>query len=107
MVSDMVWRGLFHRHIRRAAAGQRRRPEPVQPDSDLKLLATPAAHTAETETVATVALMDSCCILQVYGPALTGAVPECTGTPEQHIRALRSTAERLKNKRLASRTLCD
>ena len=50
----------------------------VQPDSDLQLLAMPAVPT-ETQTVATVALMDSS-LLQVYGLAPDRAVPECTGT---------------------------
>ena len=54
------------------------------------------------------ASMDSSCMLQAYGPALNGAVPECTGTPQCNTCAPpRGTAERLKNKRLARRALCD
>ena len=54
------------------------------------------------------ASMDSSCMLQAYGPALNGAVPECTGTPQCNTCVLpRGAAERLKNKRLASRELCD
>ena len=84
MLSDMLWRGPFHRHIM-ASGGRMATPDrTVQPDIDLKLPAMPAVYTAETQTVATVALMDSSCILQVYGPALNGAVPECTGTPQSH-----------------------
>jgi hypothetical protein len=59
----------------------------VQPDSDVKLLAMAAVQTAETQTVATVALIDRSCIFQVYRPALNGAVPECTRkTTDRHIR---------------------
>ena len=54
------------------------------------------------------ASMDSSCMLQAYGPALNGAVPECTGTPQCNTCVLpRGAAERLTNKRLASRELCD
>jgi len=83
ILSDMLWRGLFHPHI--VASGGRMAPDrTVQPDIDLKLPAMPAVYTADTQRVATVALMDSSCMLQVYGPALNGAVPECTRTPQSH-----------------------
>jgi hypothetical protein len=84
ILSDMLWRGLFHRHIM-ASGGRIATPDrTVQPDMDLKLPAMPAVRTAETQTLATVALIDSSCILQVYGPAPNGAVPECTATPQGH-----------------------
>jgi hypothetical protein len=47
----------------------------------------PSVQTAETQTMATVALIDRSCILKVYRPALNGAVPECTRkTTDRHIR---------------------
>jgi len=47
----------------------------------------PAKHTAETQTAARTALIDTSCILKVYAPALNGAVPECTGkTTDRNIR---------------------
>ena len=80
MLSDMVWPGLFHRHIMTSGG---RTPTPartVQPDNAFTLPAMPAVHTAETQAAATMALMESSCMLRVYGPALHGAVPECTGS---------------------------
>jgi hypothetical protein len=53
-----------------------------------------AVHTSETQTVATVARMDSSCMLKVYGPSLNSAVPDCTRNhratqpcPSDHSRA--------------------
>ena len=79
MLSDMVWPGLFHRHIMTSGGRTATPARTVQPDNVFTLPAMPAVHTAETQTVATVALIESSCIWKVYGPALHGAVPKCTG----------------------------
>ena len=50
----------------------------VQLDTDCTLPARAAVQTAETQRMATMALRDSSCIAQVYGPVMSGAVPECT-----------------------------
>ena len=82
MVSDMVGRGSFHRHIVTSGGRIARPARTAQPDSDRKLLARPAVQTAETQTAVTVVLRESSCIFTVYGPALYGAVPECTSKPQ-------------------------
>ena len=82
MLSDMVGRGSFHRHIM-TSGGRAARPSRIaQPDIDCTLPAIPAVQTAETQTAANVALMESSCILKVYGSALYRAVPECTSKEE-------------------------
>lgn len=78
MASDMVGRGSFHRH-RMTSGGRTARPaRTAQSDGDRKLPAIPTAQTADTQTAVTVALMESSCMVEVYGPAVRGAVPECT-----------------------------
>ena len=84
MVSDVVWRGSFHRHIMTSGGSTARPARTAQPDSDRKLPVMPAVQTAETQTAVTVALLESSCILKVYGPVLHGAVPECTGKPQSN-----------------------
>ena len=82
MVSDMVGRGSFHRHTVTSGGRIARPARTAQPDSDRKLLARPAVQTAETQTAVTVVLRESSRIFTVYGPALYGAVPECTCKPQ-------------------------
>jgi hypothetical protein len=82
MVWDRVGRGSFHRHIMTSGGRIARPTRMVQPDSDRKLPAIPTVQTAVTQSAVTVALMESSRIFRVYGPALYGAVPECTGKPQ-------------------------
>ena len=81
MLSDMVWRGLFHHHIMTSGGRAATPARTTHADNDLKLPAMAAAHTAEIQTVVTAALMERNCIETVYGPALNGAVPEWTDAP--------------------------
>lgn len=62
MLSDMVWRGLFHHHIMTSGGRTATPARTAQADNDLKLPAMAAAHTAEIQTVVTVALMERNCI---------------------------------------------
>jgi hypothetical protein len=78
MVSDMVLRGAFHRHIMTSGGRTARLVRSAQPDSDRTLPAMPARQPAETQTAATVPLMESSFMLKVYGPAFHRAVPQCT-----------------------------
>jgi hypothetical protein len=63
MLSDMLWRGLFHRHIMTSGGMTARPARTVHADSDFTLPPMPAAHSAETQTVAAVALMELSCIV--------------------------------------------
>jgi hypothetical protein len=95
MVSDMVWRGSFHRHIMTSGGRTARPARTAQPSSERRLPARPAVQTAETQSAVTVALMESSCILKVYGPARHNAVPECTPKPQdQRNKVLRTTSGR-------------
>jgi hypothetical protein len=84
MLSDMVGRRSFHRHIITSGGRTARPATTAQSVSDRKLPAIPAVQTAETQTAVTMVLMESSCILKVYGPALNGAVPECTCKPRSN-----------------------
>jgi hypothetical protein len=106
MLSNMVRRGFFHCRIMTSGGRAATSARTVQPDSEFKWPAMPAVQTAETQTVATVALMDSGSILQVYGPAVNGAVPECTGTPQSN-RSVPSGAQPKAERPSASHALCD
>jgi hypothetical protein len=75
MLSDMVWRGSFHRHIMTSGGRTARAAQLV---SAFRFPAMPAKHTAETQTAARMPLIDTSSILKVYAPALNVAVPECT-----------------------------
>jgi hypothetical protein len=96
MVSDMVRRGTFHRHIMTSGGRSARPARAGQSDIDRELPAIPAVQTAETQTAVTVVLMESSRILEVYVAALDAAVPECTCDHGaiQHNRALRTPAGR-------------
>ena len=45
MFSDMVWRGLFHRHIMTSGGRTARPARAVQLDSEFRFPAMPAIHT--------------------------------------------------------------
>jgi hypothetical protein len=96
MVSDMVRRGTFHRHIMTSGGRSARPARAGQSDIDRELPAIPAVQTAETQTAVIVVLMEPSCILEVYVAALYAAVPECTCNHGgiQHNRALRTPAGR-------------
>jgi len=49
----------------------------AQPDSEVASTAMPATHTAETQTIASAALMDR----RIYARWLKGTVSECTHEP--------------------------
>ena len=53
----------------------------AQPDSEVASTAMPATHTAETQTIASAALMDRRCISEEYARWLNGTVSECTHEP--------------------------
>lgn len=59
MLSDIVWCGSRHRHIMTSGGKTARAAKAAQPESDATWEAIPAAHTANTQTMATVVLMDS------------------------------------------------
>ena len=106
MLSDMVGRGAFHRHIMTSGGRIARPARAAQSDSNRKLPAIPAVQTAETQTAVTVALMELSCILKVYRPALYGAVPECTCKPRSNPTEPFGPNWVPKSRRLAA-SLCD
>ena len=61
MLSEILWEGLFHRHIMTRGGRMARPARTVQPDSEFTLPTTPAMHTVETQNVSTVTLIDSSC----------------------------------------------
>ena len=89
MLSDIVWRGAFHRHIMKIGGKTATPARTAQLESEFRFPARPAINTAETQTVARTALSDMSCMPEEYAPALNGAVPECTRRPRRSDRGLR------------------
>ena len=62
MLSDMVWRGAFHRHIMTIGGTRATPARTAQLDSVFTFPETPAINTAEIQTVAITALSDTSCM---------------------------------------------
>ena len=86
MLSDILWRGAFHRHIMMIGGRTATPARTAQLDS-VRFDTKPAINTAKTQTVARTALIDMSCMPQGYAPALDGAVPKCTHGPQRSERA--------------------
>ena len=59
MLSDTVWRGLFHRHIMTIGGRTATPARTAQPDGEFRFPTMPATHTPKTQTVAETALIDT------------------------------------------------
>jgi hypothetical protein len=78
MISDIVWAGVFHRHIM-TSGGRRATPaRRAQLHMEFRFPARPAINTAEIQTVASTALSNTSGMAQEYAQELNAAVPECT-----------------------------
>ena len=81
MLSEMLWGGSFHSHIMTIVGRRATLARTVKLDGELRCPAMPTIHTANIQTAATMALSDTSCMIQAYGPSLDGAVPDCTQGP--------------------------
>ena len=81
MLSERLWGGSFHSHIMTIVGRRATLARTVKLDGELRCPAMPTIHTANSQTAATLALIDTSCMLQAYGPSLNGAVPDCTQGP--------------------------
>jgi hypothetical protein len=84
MLSDIVLSAPFPRHTTTSGGRSATQARTPQPDKVFTLPTRPAAPTAKGQTMATVALIGSICMSEVYGVAPHGAVPECTGIGHTH-----------------------
>jgi hypothetical protein len=65
MLWDMLWRGSFHRRIMTSGGTTATHARTVQFETEFTFAAMPAMDTAETQSMAKMALMDTSCIFQV------------------------------------------
>ena len=65
MLWDMVWRGSFHRRIMTSGGRTATPARTVQLEIEFKFSAMPAMDTAEIQSMAKMALIDTSCIFQV------------------------------------------
>lgn len=65
MLWDMLWRGSFHHRIMTSVGTMATPARTLQLDNVCTLPAIPAMETAETQTMATMALIDTSCMVQV------------------------------------------
>src|SRR5580765_5966520 len=87
MLSDIVWRGAFHRNIISTIGGMTATPaRTVQPVTVFRVPAMPAINAADSQTVARTPLSDTSCMPEEYALSLNGAVPECTRRPRRSDR---------------------
>ena len=65
MDCDRVWRGASHRHIMTSGGRTATPARTIQLDNELKFPAMPAVHTAEIQSTAMTALIETSCMFQV------------------------------------------
>ena len=88
MLSDIVWRGAFHRNIISTIGGMTATPaRTVQLVTEFWFPAMPAINAADSQTAARAPLSDTSCMPEEYALSLNGAVPECTRRPRRSDRA--------------------
>ena len=82
MLSDILWRGAFHRQYMTIGGRAATPARTAQPDSEFRFPARPAINTAETQMVAHDGPERYELHARRYAPGLNGAVPECTHRPQ-------------------------
>ena len=65
MLWDMVWRGSFHRRIMMSGGTTATPVRTVQLGAEFTFPAMPAMDTADTQSMAQMALMETSCIFQM------------------------------------------
>lgn len=65
MLSDMVWRGSFHRHIMTSGGTTATPVTTVQLENESKFRAMPMTNTANTQSIAMMVLIETSCMFQV------------------------------------------
>jgi len=83
MVWDILCGGSFHRRIMTSGGRTATPARTVQLENEFTFAAMPAMDTAETQSIAVMALIDTSCIVRVYAPAFNNAVHECTLRPRR------------------------